>query len=52
MELNFIPFHAWEMNEFKPFYHTNCIKPYLLEVLEEEDTQFFQKIRYACVFRV
>lgn len=35
-----ISFHAWEMNGFKP---------YLLEVLEE-DTQFFQKIRYACVF--
>jgi hypothetical protein len=44
-----ISFHAWEMNGFKPFYHMNCIKPYLLEVLEE-DTQIFQKIRYACVF--
>ncbi len=44
-----ISFHAWEMNGFKPFYHTNCIKPYLLEVLEE-DTKKFQKIRYACVF--
>jgi hypothetical protein len=38
-----ISFHAWEMNGFKPFYHTNCIKPYLLEVLKKTH-KFFQKL--------
>jgi hypothetical protein len=44
-----ISFHAWEMNGFKPFYHTNCTKPYLLEVFEK-DIQIFQKNKYVCVF--